>query len=483
MNNVIKKALLITAGLAVCAVSSLALVNFSSHETVSLAGNEDNISLLLNSSNAPANFDEYGDFSQTFGDFTTLDYKQAKTSAGNHVALKSGGSIEKREASKSLISVNIVCEGTIRFESSYEKSDFEGGSYMSFVVTSNSVANVWGNYWRVIAEEDSVITSIDLVYGCRTSSSPTSNNVSISSFDSVNNYFVSWEIINEEFYLVFYANVDTPFANSLLRPNELLLQDRFGCSFIQYRSAQRIKAYFNLSKYFEEQGTNVSYEALQHLKVRGVFCAAYNASGDLRHKDKRVNQTTFNAERFTLGIYETTWGSGTGYMAGIRYTPNFGIASKPASSIVNQTSVNFVNNDTVRVRLITESNSVKKLEASTFVLKNGSTEVQASSVTVGDDYDGYGYLLDINFPIDTIYSLWNGSSNYDFWCHLYINGKTYDGSNNGDLKTNESIGYTSSSPSYVKWSRIYQNGEDTNANMNVFKAYEMIIIRISKRGS
>ena len=91
MNNVIKKALLITAGLAVCAVSSLALVNFSSHETVSLAGNEDNISLLLNSSNAPANFDEYGDFSQTFGDFTTLDYKQAKTSAGNHVALKSGG--------------------------------------------------------------------------------------------------------------------------------------------------------------------------------------------------------------------------------------------------------------------------------------------------------------------------------------------------------------------------------------------------------
>lgn len=483
MDRIVKKAVLILTGLAACAAVPFALTNVSSTENVSVVANDANYNLVLNSANAPTNYDEYSDFSQTFDAHkdTTLDYKKAKTSAGNHVALESGGSIEKREASKSLVSVNIIFTGAIRFESSYD-GNYESGSYMSFSVTSNSTTNVWGNYWRVIAEADSVINSIDLVYGCQTASSATTGSVSISSFDSVNNYFVTGETIEDEFYLVFYANVDKSFASSLLSPDELILQDKFHCSFIQYRSEMRIKAYFNLSKYV----TNVSYAALQHLTVRGDNCTVYNADGDLRHASKRVNAQTFETDTYMIDIYEKNWGSGTGYMAGIRFTPKFGIASTPSSAIVNQTSVTFVNNDTVRVRMITAANSVKNLDESSFALssaEDGTTnKVEATSVTVGEDYDVYGYLLDIDFPINFIYSKWNKSSDYDYWCHLFVGGKTYDGSTKGDLKTSESISYSSGTKSVVKTSPIYIDGDDTGADMKVVKAYNMIIIRICGRG-
>ena len=426
-------------------------------------------------------------------DDQTIEIKNGKYLADGFAALEEGGMVYKEEATNSLVSITAVFDGSLDILSNYE-NDFETGSYYSIHLTSGSQATIYGNYWRLVATADTNVTSLDVVYGCRTAAdSPSYGSVTVSSFYDEDNYFVNYCLIGEDYYLSFNGVASSSFNSSRLLPSELKIED-LSCEFIKYSDLTHFKAYFNLSDWSESLiANNVSANASRaiHAFLRNDPLNVYNASGDLRHKDYRVQECDVDCSNGrNIKVTEMTWGEGTGYMAKVEFSPIFGIASLANTSLISGTSFTFVNNTHFRIRMITKSNSIKSLSASSFKLYSdeghSQNEVAASRVAVGSDYDGYGYVLDIDFPIDVIYNLFvdaGGQDNYNYWAHLFINGSSYDENNSkGDLKTKETYEYSGGSLEYVKWSKIYQSGEDTNANMNLFKAYSMVIIRISKRG-
>lgn len=126
--------------------------------------------VTLNKTETPTIFDGVGILEE---EFATYHYTGASSAEGYHVALSTGGTIFKDEATKGLTSVTATFTGALELHCGYG-ADYETQEVEYIAdLTSETSLPVSGNYWKIVATEDTNIESITLNYSCDTESSGT----------------------------------------------------------------------------------------------------------------------------------------------------------------------------------------------------------------------------------------------------------------------------------------------------------------------
>lgn len=158
-----KKKLLLTGALAailaIGVVTTVSIVN-DSYDMVSSLNNTTQTYIILDNTNQPTIMS--GKATQTIG-VTTIEYFGVTDYADGHVTLNEGGQIRKSDASNSLSSITVTfSSGALRVFSSFEEDRI---NYV-YDLVSATPQPIRGNYFKIVAREDTNIESIDVEYGC-----------------------------------------------------------------------------------------------------------------------------------------------------------------------------------------------------------------------------------------------------------------------------------------------------------------------------
>ncbi len=118
-------------------------------------------SITLDRNNAPTITDGSGTLQ--YNQYASFAYTEASALANGHVALGAGGTIVKNEESNELTSFTVNFTGGLTLTTGYENSD---DVCYSYVLESGTPQTVHGNYFKLKADEETNITSIQINFGC-----------------------------------------------------------------------------------------------------------------------------------------------------------------------------------------------------------------------------------------------------------------------------------------------------------------------------
>lgn len=229
--------------------------------------------LTLNSDAKPTLIDGSG--SLVLSEYVTLNYTNAADSNNYHVVLNAGGTITKTTESRNLTTITAVFDGDLQVETDYESTI--DGTYLSRKITSGSQTNIYGNYWRIVANAQTSITSIEINYGCGETAT-TGNTGDIGDYDnSSKGSMAGLTQENGDVYLWFAAYSKESFNVNRVNSETLTIrddnQDRvFPCERIVYDNKDHFKAYFNLTEWYQsDNATGVGTGPIYgHAYIDGV---------------------------------------------------------------------------------------------------------------------------------------------------------------------------------------------------------------------
>lgn len=497
-----KRALMITLFTIVATITALFTVTTFNNKMFPLLINAgENPFIQLNSNDVPSEADVTpSTFNHSYSDYVTIRYENAYLHYDNDalIGLKQWGSISKIEESRGLSSFVISFTGTIYFESTYEN---ETDSYYRLYPNSGVEYPAYGNYWKIVAFTDDVkIISININYDCNVSSSlPMTGEAIVSNYKRSSGIFVNFEQRdNSDVYFSFSAYTDKNYNQSKLLPSDIVLGDEstinaskttITADYIEYRSSSEFEAYFCLSDWLDNRLDTTSLSITNfhaHLFIRGVACQVYNSDGDLRinnNENATVTTGDFYDANGHYSVSLPTWGK----MPIISISPNFEIISKDGEIIQESSYEN--SDDLFVLNMVTNKGSITRMYKESFVLSDSDTNptsnaIVAKEIQIGEAYQGYGYKMKIIFSTLDFHNLWKakGSPNeLNYWCHLFINGKPYSGTN-GNLKTSEVVNSPDGHDSNWAWkSYNWITSPDDNSSYNIWYAWDVIIIQVVPR--
>lgn len=118
-------------------------------------------SITLDRNNAPTITDGSGTLQ--YNQYASFAYTEASALANGHVTLGAGGTIVKNEESNELTSFTVNFTGGLTLTTGYENSD---DVCYSYVLENGTPQTVHGNYFKLKADEETNITSIQINFGC-----------------------------------------------------------------------------------------------------------------------------------------------------------------------------------------------------------------------------------------------------------------------------------------------------------------------------
>lgn len=217
----------------------------------------DDYHLSLNNTNAADASDIAAGF-KTLDQYTTISFTNASVASGGFIALTGGsGTLQKNEASNELSSITATFSGYVTIETSYA-SDFS--SVQTTLLTSNELAYIHGNYWRIKALTNAQITSVDIAYGCSVAKErPTP--LKPTGYAARDNY-VSLQTINNEVFFVCDFTYAGSSAQQLADVEHLhvvcdmrngqtdAVYLRQGVKYVKYTGDTTFTAYFSLTEWY-----------------------------------------------------------------------------------------------------------------------------------------------------------------------------------------------------------------------------------------
>ena len=451
------------------AVGAFTLLN-AKIELSNARADQTNYTLELNSSNSPfeASDSEYQSGSMVLEiankEDQTIVYSDAKYLADGYLSLKEGGLFYKQEASNSLVSINVTFSGTLKVYSSVEAE--LGTSYYVSDLSSGVDVSLYGNYWRVVAEADSQITSLVLTYGCETALIP-SNTALISSFTTVKDYFASLKQVDGDTYLTFYANTDASYADKQILASELEIREdtiTIPCEKVEYFASNKLEAYFNLTSFASTLSD--SKDIAPHVFLRNNAVTAYSENGDLRMSTSKGNHKVHLSAYQLDGTYacvldEIKWNANDA-MAYLRFVKIESLASYKTSFTVNENNAYRGIGPWIDDPVITTDGD--KTCDPKVPFDNKKTR-QVCFVFVSDsDFDIASYGIDMSWN-----SRWSGS---DDIANIFLNENkstlrgTYNGTawENGHDAYSVTGGHIHQGVNFITVEGIYGNGESNKAN-------------------
>lgn len=120
--------------------------------------------ITLNNTNRPTIVD--GNATNQLSEYTTVEYVNVADYAAGHVELLEGGYIQKVDSANTLDSITATFTGSLKVFSSYEA----GRVNYEYILTSGIAQSLKGNYFKVVALEDTQIDKLNVSYGCEEAS-------------------------------------------------------------------------------------------------------------------------------------------------------------------------------------------------------------------------------------------------------------------------------------------------------------------------
>ncbi len=429
-----------------------------------------NYTLELNSSNSPfeSSDNEYQSGSMVLEiankQDQTIVYSNAKYLADGYLSLKEGGLLYKQEASNSLVSINATFSGSLKVYSSIEAE--LGTSYYVTDLVSGSNVSLYGNYWRVVAQADSEITSLVLTYGCETALTP-SNTALINAFTTVNDYFTTLKQVDGNTYLTFYGQTDASYANKQILASELTVGDdalTIPCEKVEYFASNKLEAYFNLTSY--APSLSDAQDVCLHVYLRNSAVEAFSDAGDLRITTSKGNHKVHLSayqldETYACVLDELKWDANDA-MAYLRFVKIASLASYKTSFAVNEDNAYRGIGPWIDDPVITSDggqNCDPKVK-----FDNTKTRQVCFVFFSDSDFDIASYGFDMSWN-----NRWAGSDNI---ANLFLNETktTVKGTNNGTPWENGHDAYSVSGGhihqgvNFITVEGIYGSGESNKAN-------------------
>ena len=139
-----------------------ALIPLSTLATFANTSRDTDYVEVLDTNEAPTISDTYVD-SVTYGaSYSRYIYTKVKASAGNLCTLDDGGTITKEEEALGLKYVNVTFTGSLNVETMFN----EAGEVTTYELTSGTQTLLCGNYVSFVANSETTISSITMVYAC-----------------------------------------------------------------------------------------------------------------------------------------------------------------------------------------------------------------------------------------------------------------------------------------------------------------------------
>ena len=464
------------------------------------AGPMYNPSLFVHADNQVFNIDasrkptiEAGNGSLAIGDYSNFTYTNASNEEGYHVVLGAGGVMRKTEATNGLSGLTVAFTGSIKVETDWTDS-FAGDHYVLYP-SSGDALNVRGNYWKITALESSKIESVTLSYNCDVAEAVPDSSASTVTGMPTTGKFAWLEESDGDILFAFNGEMYGYIAASDLTIRE----NRFSGNFqfiidaekVEYTSPSTFVAYFNISSFYAHKEATINF--YPHLYVRNSQWTG--STTDLRtwqdgeeHGNSVIidSSPTMDDGNKTIALTCMNWAESTGrfYMPHLTMsttTKHFSIddESKSGGSLFSETSVSYTSNTTT-IQLITSDRSMQ-LDPEMFVLCDRSETTATNAIVASDatyeEYAGDKYKVSITFDL-TLFNKYYSGSELNIWCHLLIHGDsvttatTWDGSESGDLKLNNTAKSADENWAHQYWFRI------GNIGYNYWNSYSMLIIQL-----
>lgn len=227
----------------------------------------------------------------------TINYTNVSAQDGYHAVLGKGGSIYKVEPTYGMTSITATFEGSLQFECGFE-ADYETQEvvYMS-TLTSGELQVVEGNYWKIVALEDTKITDLSITYSCTKPSTPSISTVTnLITIPNVTQ-FADIVKIEETIYLKLQLNYDVTLGRITaedLKVQGDLATELFTCDWIETTSSNSFNAYFNVSKHHETLlGTAAQKIIYLHLLVNDT---RFTSTGNVLTSSNHMYNKTYSVE-------------------------------------------------------------------------------------------------------------------------------------------------------------------------------------------
>lgn len=297
--------------------------------------------IMFHDNNQPSggSSNEYSDFTNVSYDGNnpyTISYSGAKKVNGCHIELQPNGSMKKTEASNGISSIQIQITG-VAWLMVADDSSFSNVYFKKLLLTSGEpqTIEVHGNYWQVVSEGNNhtKIHFLAIHYGCTVNSKfaqTKSNDVQVTELAADENKFCELDQINGTYYLAVRANLDSNYNDKVLSNSELKVTSegrtatsscpyRIDCDYIEYREFNSIKAYFNVTRFYQWYFENVggALDFYLHLNVREGWPNIFKDTewkNDLRSYGYSVKATeVINVSGGTIQLEDVyTWDSHLG---------------------------------------------------------------------------------------------------------------------------------------------------------------------------
>lgn len=127
-----------------------------------------NTVLELNHENRPTDSTVYTNAEIVVKTYSTFQYTDVKAAESAHCMLNKNGTIQKKEVSNGLLSIYSSFEGSLIVETGTEKDVYT----LKYELASGEATTVYGNYFKITANEETKITSMRFEYSCYVPVSP-----------------------------------------------------------------------------------------------------------------------------------------------------------------------------------------------------------------------------------------------------------------------------------------------------------------------
>ena len=308
----------ICAGICLLASLSFLIGSIANHTYRIYASDGTDTEINLTSSRTPTITD--GNGTLQYNQFITLDYTKASESEGHHIVLDEGGTIARREASYSLNTVTATFTGSLRIECGFENDYLTQEVVYMGELTSGTPFVLKGNYWRILALEETTIDDISLGFGCVSASNPViEDKIGLITLPNTELQFTSIEKRYETTYLTVKCNYDRSKGDIVAEDLQVKGDNGaqvYNCSFIETLSSDTFIAYFDVSSQHAAILGNLSEKIVYcHLFVANApwnTADGTTGTGNIGLNNSKLLSRTITVEgnkAITFGLRETKTGT------------------------------------------------------------------------------------------------------------------------------------------------------------------------------
>lgn len=416
------------AAVMVVATSSNGIINDYSFYANAQDGST---TLTLNSLRTPELTDGSG--SLVLDEYQTFNYTGASLADGKHVVLSNEGTMYKVEESRELRSINVVFDGSLILITDYVSIDAKSRNKIE--LTSNSLIDISGNYWKIEATSETSITSVTITYGCKTAAQvPT-----VSLADTDGYAYLDTNAQDGHLHFVVQAtltNEVNPVASdfSLVDWRDGVITTNItACSLEKEGTA--LKIHFDLTEGLADQSSSLEH-IYTHMFIRGRV--AFGDNGDIaRNSYSPTEGNLVNSDYGRVQLVKESWNQ-------VSLLSTIGTINRSNSSDYASLS----SSDGSTIDLVLKGTYVRKagvsLAKESLSITDTDVDITATSVEESDASTVDGITTSsfvAKFPLNSVMdgpriTNTDGNRRYttsEVWPHLKFNGLAFD-NESGDLK-------------------------------------------------